>query len=285
MKLRLIIYLFILGVSTLMGQVSSVSYVLDYNATTRLYDLSLLINKGQAVKPKERIQFNAQVSIIVPSNVNLEVAKAYMPIINNINFDGSQPQPWEVANKLQDVPDLQNNKIYSIIPRLSQTSFYNKLSEGDKIKLFSLEVFPLPQDKSSIRLYSNSKDAPAKKTHGSDFSNGFTLGGVNQLYNEEVTTIKNDLSKTEISEFVSKVYPNPAIDYINIEVSTPGEAQINYAIYDINGKLISKKSMLKKSVGHLSIPHQVVDLSSGLYTVIVEVQGQQQEHKMIILEK
>jgi hypothetical protein len=283
MKNRFIIAFFLFGASALIGQIKNVSYQLDYNSTTKLYDVNLVIQQGEAHKNTDRIQFNAQVSLVTPSNVNVEIAKSYMPLVGNIAYKGDQPMSWGISNFLRNVEAINNCAVYSIAPKLAKTAFYNDLKEGDKVKLFSLEVYPLPQDKSTVRLYSNKNDATSKKMEGSDFRNGFTMGGVAQLYDEnlELPVIENPGLDKELQ---SAVYPNPAVNNINIEIKSPSAEKVGIMIYNIDGKMV-KNTSFNKNIGTATISHQIDQLSPGVYTVMVDAMGQRQEHKVIVINE
>jgi hypothetical protein len=284
MKNKFIIALFLFTTSVLLGQIKNVSYQLDYNAATKLYDLNLIIQDGEAHKSTDRIQFNAQISFVTPSNVNLEVIRSYMPLVGNRTYDSDQPLSWFVSNYLRDVKALNNNAVYSIAPKMGQTSFYNDLKEGDKIKLFSLEVYPLPENKASVRLFSNKNDAEAKMMEGSDFRNGFTIGGVKQLYNESLILPTYEDPTSDKEALQSAVYPNPAVNNINIDVKSPGAENVGIIIYNIDGKMV-KKSSYNKGAGQTTISQQIDKLSPGVYTVTVDAMGQRQEHKVIVINE
>jgi hypothetical protein len=67
---------------------------------------------------------------------------------------------------------------------LAPTAFYNDIKAGDEIKLFSLKVNPIVDCAEGVRLYDNQEDpnSGAAGMMGADFSNGFTIGGVEQKY-------------------------------------------------------------------------------------------------------
>jgi hypothetical protein len=284
MKNKFIIAFFLFTASTLIGQIKNVSYHLDYNATTKLYDLNLIVLEGEAHKSSDRIQFNAQISIVTPSNVNLEVVKSYMPLVGNRTYEGDKPLNWIVSNYLRNAKALKDNAAYSISPKLGLTSYYNDLKEGDKVKLFSLEVYPLPADKESVRLFSNKFDAGSNLLEGSDFRNGFTIGGVKQLYDESFELPNSDVTNIEKDVLHSTIYPNPAVNNININVKSPNEESVSVMIYNIDGKLV-KNSSYNKSAGQSTFSQQIVQLSPGVYTVAIAAMGQRQEHKVIVINE
>ena len=68
MKIRTILH--IIGIFMIFqsatAQIKGVSYQLKFNEKTNLFDCFLVIKKGQAISPVERIQFNAQITLMVP---------------------------------------------------------------------------------------------------------------------------------------------------------------------------------------------------------------------------
>ena len=65
---------------------------------------------------------------------------------------------------------------------------------------------------------------------------------------------------------VVEVYPNPAIDFLNIDVNSQELVQVEFEVYDIIGNSISV-SPEKLTAGKYRVP--VSDLHSGYYMLIV----------------
>jgi hypothetical protein len=65
---------------------------------------------------------------------------------------------------------------------------------------------------------------------------------------------------------VVEVYPNPAIDFLNIDVNSQELVQVEFEVYDIIGNTISV-SPEKLTAGKYRVP--VSDLHSGYYMLIV----------------
>jgi hypothetical protein len=279
MKYLSIITCLLLSSKLLFSQVNDVSYKIEFNTEKKLYDVYLIINKGQAIKSRDRIQFNAQISIVAPSNCSAVVAQSYMPLIDNIDLQGENPMKWEMTNYLSKIKKLSDKSIFSISPRLGRTAFYNELKQGDKVKLFSLDVQPIPQNINQVRLYSNTKDLPSTQLEGSNFDNGFTLGGVTQIYVEPKENII--FKKQEVEGFSSKIFPVPAVDQFNIEIDSKEEDAYNISLADASGRVIRKSTITKKWSGP-AVYNQSANLSSGLYTLIIESKGKVQEHKLLI---
>lgn len=167
------------------SQIQSVDYSLRYNSETCLFDCYLIVNEGKTKTTVSRAQFNSQVTIVVPVTSNVFVEESFMPLKDNQTFRSAEPVSWEITNELEQPADLENSRLVSISPILAPTAFYNETNQGDEIKLFSLKVNPIVNCAEGVRLYINNEDpnSSGEGMMGADFSNGFTIGGVEQKYN------------------------------------------------------------------------------------------------------
>ncbi len=75
-----------------------------------------------------------------------------------------------------------------------------------------------------------------------------------------------------------KVYPNPAKDYINVDIECTNFKQSDIELFDIQGKLV-KKAKLKSKQGN-SI--DVSNLNAGAYTYNVSINGKTISGKIIV---
>ena len=187
MKYLLKIFIFLtllICVKQIDAQITSAQYSLVYNSDTNLFDCFLYILKGNASTVRQRVQFNAQYSVVVPSGAKVNVEDTNMPLIDNQKFEGTQPIAWAISSKLTSPIISPHVDIYGITPSLAPTGFYNKLSKGDLIKLFSLKIEGENIDPKKVRLFNNDIDPKSyeKGMRNSDFSNGFTIGGYHQIY-------------------------------------------------------------------------------------------------------
>ncbi len=167
------------------AQVTSIQYALLLNPTTNLFDCFLYIDEGEANTVRERIQFNSQFSVIIPTGAEVNIESCYMPLIGNQALDGHTPVIWSITSKLMSPEIYPEFDFYGITPSLAPAGFYNEVKRGDLVKLFSLKVEGSKVDLSEVRLYDHDVD-PNSGDFGmknGDFSNGFTMGGYHQLYN------------------------------------------------------------------------------------------------------
>ncbi|MBK6783596.1 MAG: hypothetical protein IPG79_07440 [Saprospiraceae bacterium] len=80
------------------AQINNVSYRLSFNPQTNLYDCYLQVNEGLAIHAKDRVQLNAQLTILVPTGSKIEIVQNHMPLQNNQDFSGSLPMEWNKSN-------------------------------------------------------------------------------------------------------------------------------------------------------------------------------------------
>jgi uncharacterized repeat protein (TIGR01451 family) len=154
------------------------------NGDTLYYDCNLRINSGSATTTIQRIQFNSQYSIVTPSNTSLNIVESYMPLLNNSTYTGTTPIEWQKGVVTLSPSITPESNYYSINPNIStQIYHYNDLSIGDIITLFRIEVISENSCPHDTRLFENGIDPSASElVSGTDHSNGFTLGGINQIY-------------------------------------------------------------------------------------------------------
>lgn len=166
------------------AQISAVNYDLKFNLESNLFDCYLKIKEGSAKTMRERGQFNAQITIVAPTGSSIQIVKNYMPLQNNQNFGGVIPMKWTIANTAIKPASDPFNDYLSITPSLAPSAFYNELKEGESILLFSLKVDNIFDCGESVRIFENNTDLSSSAIgfDGGDFSNGFTVGGVQQKY-------------------------------------------------------------------------------------------------------
>ncbi|MBK6365310.1 MAG: hypothetical protein IPF52_18275 [Saprospiraceae bacterium] len=165
------------------AQVDSVKYLLEYNSVEDEFDMKMYVAGGSANTIAQRTQANAQISVIVPSGATLEISKRYMPLQNNHYFTGTIPNPWSKGNRVINPEILKNFDVYSIVPQLSPSYQYNAIHTGDTVTLFSMKITLKSGCFNDVKLYDNKEFANCGSgLNGGDFSQGFTMGGIKQLY-------------------------------------------------------------------------------------------------------
>lgn len=166
-------------------QVKSVKYQLKYEEDECRYTLYLHSKEGNAVTNNQRIAFNSAISIITAASDTLYIVDQYNPKLVNSGLVSK----WVNTHHIKSPKVAVQSNFYRIVNSISSSARYDTLYEGSSIKLFSFIV----RDSfgnlagacdSGIRLYENGKDPgpEADGMAGADYSNGFTMGSVIQLY-------------------------------------------------------------------------------------------------------
>lgn len=188
-KTSITVFLFLCFFTTISAQVESVKYIVEYDKATELVECKILIEKGSATTLFERAQLNSQYTVVIPTGSEVEVVNFFNPVQGNQTQQGTEATPWVIGSKVLAPASMPQNDYYSITPQLTPTGFYNTLEEGDVVHLFSLRVSnDLSCDLASVRAFNRDRDpdSEAPGFFGGDFSNGFVLGNLMQLYNGNV---------------------------------------------------------------------------------------------------
>ncbi len=159
--------------------VTAVSYHLKFNESNCRHEVHLVIDAGSTSSLVSRIQANSQMSIVTPSESTISIVETFNPK----RLSGGQPINWNIsAFELSPSIDPHHN-YYGITPSISPTAIYDPLVNGDTIHLYDIVMSTSINGPEGIRFYENGIDLNAMDGLGGDFSNGFTIGSNNQLYN------------------------------------------------------------------------------------------------------
>ncbi|MFZ1705260.1 MAG: T9SS type A sorting domain-containing protein [Saprospiraceae bacterium] len=133
---------------------------------------------------QQRVQMNAQYTVVVPTGSTVVMAEKHMPLQSNQNYNGTIPMEWQLGSVVVSPGSKPESDFYSIVPTLAPTSFYNNLVPNDTVALFSLAISPITDCGKGVRLFDNENDPGplAVGMNGSNFSNGFTMGGIQNKY-------------------------------------------------------------------------------------------------------
>ena len=211
MNKALLILTFTAGIFfTINAQVTDVRYLIEYNNLTTLYDCKIVIGAGSATTIPQRMQFNAQYSVVVPTGSQFNIQERHYPLEDNHTYNGSIPCMWDIYNSEISPINQPENDFYSIVPNLDPISLYNDLYQGDTITLFSLFVDVDPCE-NAVRPFENGVDLNSKFPIGGDYTIGFTLGGISQIYGGNLSTTYGTLQIIEPFEMcvggTSSIYP------------------------------------------------------------------------------
>lgn len=148
-------------------------------------------------------------------------------------------------------------------------SFPTTVSSGDQHTINFSFVLPSTWDENEIHIIgllidpTGRIDNAGKATITEAVSNGFQTGSNAGLF-ENLTN--------QIDETI-KVYPNPATDITNIEISLQKESSVHINLIDASGKTITSKDFGNIN-GAWNIPIDTRSLDSGLYLIQLEINGE-----------
>ena len=170
--------------NNLNAQVNEVQFQMKYDTTHCWYDCYLIIKSGSAPLPNQRVQFNANYSLVLPTGSSYTIDSLYNPI----RSDNGQPMNWLQNESVISPAADPAHDFHTIIPEISPISRYTQANEGDTIKLFSITVDPMPACGEGVRLHENGVDPTSSDPGmmGADFQQGFTMGGFIQIYDSNV---------------------------------------------------------------------------------------------------
>ncbi|MDF1698595.1 MAG: T9SS type A sorting domain-containing protein [Saprospiraceae bacterium] len=240
-KLLIVLCCCVSGV--LFGNVESVELLMKYNCETNEYDAHLVIMEGSATDIPGRAQFNAQITIVVPTGESFMITELHMPLQNNQGYEGTVPMPWNLGNPALAPEAQPESDFYPLTPTLSPASFYNNLEEGDEVKLFSFVVGSSGQFDDRVRFYKNGEDPIYSDPGmgGGNYSIGIAIGGANQLYSgssvESCVTSTNGPLALEV-----EAYPNPFQDKFTIGLSSEAKS---IEVMGSNGQLFFQSRNIK----------------------------------------
>ena len=270
------------------AQISDVSYRLSFNPVTNLYDVYLHVNEGSAKQVKERVQLNAQLTLLVPAGSEVEVARSYMPLQDNQFYTGTKPMNWGKANVVKKPASDPFHDYVSIVPQLSPASFYNDLHAGDQVKLFSLRISHVANCGDDVRLYNNAQDPSSIEVGmaGGDFSNGFTMGGVRQKYTQNEATVTPAIDV--IKDISSNTKNEIRLEAISVENAAFGPYTYEWHMPDGQAKSGKSLQIQKPSISDYGAYKLVVTDARGckqVKTVEVKTDASQPVHELANGEK
>lgn len=243
------------------AQVSDMQFTLNYNCTTNLYEVGINIAEGQANTIPTRAQFNAQVTVVVPTGSEVEIIDLLNPIVNNQGYDGTQPQDWINATPAISPAATPDLDYHPFQPRLNPAAFYNDLTAGDQVVLFTLRIGDGESNNEVIRLYDNDTDVSGGS---GDFRNGFTLGSPIQLYNGNIRQVCGEsTSSTNDLQSDFEIFPNPVTEILTIKTAITFDG---ISVIDLAGRTLIEDN---KSGNSLDVSR----LKGGTYLLVISHNG------------
>ncbi len=191
-------FVLFLAYTAISAQVTGVKYLITYNMERCSYTANIVVTNGNAITIPRRSQFNSLYTIVVPTGSVFALDTFYNPIVDNQLYLGTKPTSWTISSFVIAPLAQPQHDFYAIRPEISPACFYNDITEGDTIPLFGFTISPHLTCSDSIRTYKNpfgagadpnpDPDSSQPGMNGSDFSNGFTIGGGIQDYVGNIKT-------------------------------------------------------------------------------------------------
>ncbi|MBS1637768.1 MAG: T9SS type A sorting domain-containing protein [Bacteroidetes bacterium] len=106
------------------------------------------------------------------------------------------------------------------------------------------------------------------------------------ITNTTLNTIQMSTSVNEITKADDKnvhVYPNPAADRFKLVIHATSDANAQYSIYDLNGRLMHSETIVLKS-GENILEKETSDLNSGIYFIQVKTGEHTTTKKLIVIK-
>jgi len=82
---------------------------------------------------------------------------------------------------------------------------------------------------------------------------------------------------------ITKVYPNPASDVLNIALTLPQSGGVTLELYDLTGRVVMSKDIQVISAGELSEQLEVSGLANGVYTLRATQMNETASEKVVVV--
>jgi hypothetical protein len=77
------------------------------------------------------------------------------------------------------------------------------------------------------------------------------------------------------------VYPNPAQDYLNIDINAPGDNEVQFSVCNILGQRIGISNAVSVHEGKQTIRQYVGSLAPGLYLLVSKLADKEYKNKFL----
>ncbi|MEE9438448.1 MAG: T9SS type A sorting domain-containing protein [Saprospiraceae bacterium] len=235
----------------LIGQVTAINFQIEYNTETEYYDGYIFIAEGEATSIPQRVQLAGVYTIIVSKDNIIEITQSVNPIQNNQNYQGTEPTIWKIVNSASS----ETEQFFSVSPTAVPSSFYNDLSEGDLVHLFSFKVTGPNNCDLSARIFDILIDNVDPSNTGANYANGFFIGSksvyinnnmsTSSIYSTEITTTicngesSNGYTETGTYSIESTVDGCPFMTTLNLIVLPDNDPACTVGTKDIKANKVS----------------------------------------------
>ena len=99
-------------------------------------------------------------------------------------------------------------------------------------------------------------------THGRGIWSSSDLLGSREIEKEEVAQVQ-----------AINLYPNPAVNFTNVNFELANTSDVSVSIYSMSGKLISSETLNNKAEGEVNYRVNTENLTTGVYFVSIQAEG------------
>ncbi|MCO6460548.1 MAG: T9SS type A sorting domain-containing protein [Saprospiraceae bacterium] len=98
-------------------------------------------------------------------------------------------------------------------------------------------------------------------------------------------TVKINQIKLRFDDDVSqyKVFPNPASDYLNVELNSRVETPLKITLISVDGNLVRNLESGRSLIGNYSSRFDLSDLKAGFYTLIIRYNNKVKREKIVVI--
>ncbi|MEL6944159.1 MAG: T9SS type A sorting domain-containing protein, partial [Bacteroidota bacterium] len=83
--------------------------------------------------------------------------------------------------------------------------------------------------------------------------------------------------------FIIHIYPNPVLDWTNLQINLPQASELGLSLYNINGKVIYQANYNYVEKGESNFPLDFETLDEGVYFLSVQSIESQRTIRIVIL--
>ncbi|MEO0206901.1 MAG: T9SS type A sorting domain-containing protein, partial [candidate division WOR-3 bacterium] len=106
-----------------------------------------------------------------------------------------------------------------------------------------------------------------------------------EIYTEEVGGGGPQGEEAQLTRpfYFDRIYPNPTKGILRIRFNSPDNRKITIKIYDVCGRLVNEKNIIKSKIGMNEVLIKSEGFSAGVYFVCLEAKGYEKVEKAVLL--
>ena len=105
---------------------------------------------------------------------------------------------------------------------------------------------------------------------------------IKQVFNDG-TSRYSDVQKLNFKTLSVNLYPNPAVEYVKIDLSTYQGKDAQVSLFSASGRLMTEQKF--ERVGKQAVTMPLDNIESGLYQMLIQVKGKKPVTKQLIITK